>query len=213
MNKELTKKLISTYPVLFGRVNKPLTENLISFGIECNSGWYQILDALCIMIDGGHTSWCNGDKDHCWPVRLWNHIAIKCGKWNWRIQNEILKYHTPRFEFMQIKEKYGALRVYLGCPVYDDDSTEVMKKYPKTMREAVDRWRHNIDGAIILAEDLSSITCEDCGMPGELCQRGLWVATMCPGCMSKEHNKGYVTCREYAEQIIDKSDTEGEDDK
>lgn len=193
MNDELTKKLISKYPVLFSGVDKSPMENLMCFGIECGPGWYQILDALCIMISGGHTGWCNADKDQCWPIRLWNRLVDKLGKWKWRVHRSI-RYHTPKFEFMQIKEKYGTLRVYLGSPVFDDEFTKNMERYPKTMREVMDRWQREVDGAIQLAEDLSSITCEDCGKPGELCQRGIWVSTMCPECRTSKNNEGYEPC-------------------
>lgn len=46
MQEELEHKLIIKYPRLFKGITKPLTQNLMAFGIECGDGWYNILDKL-----------------------------------------------------------------------------------------------------------------------------------------------------------------------
>ena len=46
MDANLEKQLIEKYPVLFKYENKPLTENLMCFGLECDNGWFKILDHL-----------------------------------------------------------------------------------------------------------------------------------------------------------------------
>lgn len=61
------------------------------------------------------------------------------------------------YEFTQIKEKFGSLRVYdLGGDSY-------------------------IDGVISMAESMSLITCEECGEPGLLHNStgGHWLKTLC----------------------------------
>jgi hypothetical protein len=61
-------------------------------------------------------------------------------------------------EVVEIKEKYGGLRVYLSS------STD------------------EIDGLIREYEDRSYITCEVCGKPGSMRDRGGWYKTLCDAC-------------------------------
>jgi len=202
MNAELTDKLITKYPVLFGGVNKSPKESLMCFGIECGSGWFQILNALCIMINNGTDMYFSASQDYPWYIRLWNHASTKLGKYKWAIHYGG-KFCAPKIEFMQIKEKYGTLRVYLGQTIFDKATSEIINKYPKSTQKLLDRWHNEVDGAIQLAEDLSSITCENCGKPGEACQRGIWIATMCQECMTKEDNNGFVTCQYVNENKVE----------
>lgn len=62
------------------------------------------------------------------------------------------------YQFVQIKEKFGGLRVY------DNGSDDV------------------VAGIILLAETLSYTTCEVCGSPGCVCHAGNWFKTLCPAC-------------------------------
>ena len=61
----------------------------------------------------------------------------------------------PDYEFFQIKEKFGTLRVY------DNGHDEY------------------IAGAIRMAENMSAFTCEVTGNPGRLCKNGHWYRTLC----------------------------------
>jgi hypothetical protein len=65
------------------------------------------------------------------------------------------------FKTLQIKEKYGSLRWY----------------YTGRLSEAA---RAPIEEAIELAEARSACTCEVCGEPGRLNDRGGWLATASP---------------------------------
>ena len=75
--------------------------------------------------------------------------------------SETLVWHAeigrrPAPQAQQVKEKYGTLRWYHGFDERDD-------------------------GAISLAEEISSRTCERTGRPGQLGCRGGWWATRAPG--------------------------------
>lgn len=61
----------------------------------------------------------------------------------------------PEYEFVQIKEKFGTLRVY------DDGHDEY------------------IAGVIRMAENMSAVTCEVTGNPGRMCRKGHWYRTLC----------------------------------
>lgn len=65
-----------------------------------------------------------------------------------------------KVKIIQVKSKFGTLRFYI------DGGDEYVR------------------GAIALAEDLTSKTCEDCGMPGKVYTDGWWVV-QCPACREK----------------------------
>jgi hypothetical protein len=65
------------------------------------------------------------------------------------------------FEAQQIKEKYATLRWYHAG------------RLSATAKV-------NVEEAIDLAEARSACTCEVCGAPGRLYDRGRWLATACP---------------------------------
>jgi hypothetical protein len=54
----------------------------------------------------------------------------------------------------QVKEKFGTLRFYYSG---GDDS---------------------IDGMVRMAESMSAVTCEECGIPGRI-RHGGWISTLC----------------------------------
>ena len=80
-------------------------------------------------------------------------------KHNWK--------HEYPYQFTQIKEKFGGLRVY---DTGHDDT---------------------IFGMICMAETMSHQICELCGHPARVCSSGYWLRTLCPACAEK-HN---YTCR------------------
>lgn len=70
--------------------------------------------------------------------------------------------HEQPYRFMQIKEKFGGLRVY----DHGHDDT--------------------IFGMIFLAESMSYSICEVCGHPGQCCSAGVWLRTLCPTCAERD---------------------------
>ena len=84
----------------------------------------------------------------------------ECGAgWNKLISKTVRKLREmdPGVKFMQIKEKFGGLRMYIGS-----GTTE--------MHELCNK-----------AEDESLITCEICGEPGKE-RGGHWIRTLCDAC-------------------------------
>lgn len=74
------------------------------------------------------------------------------------------------YEFFQIKEKYGGLRVYDNG--HDD----------------------YIAGLIHMAEAMSYKICETCGNKGQVCipkNGGIWYSTKCPVCAEKHEYRPY----------------------
>ena len=69
----------------------------------------------------------------------------------------------PELELVQVKEKYGTLRVY-----------------------AVGGGDNEVADAICAAESESARTCEDCGASGKM-QDGAWMRTLCDVCEAKRY--------------------------
>jgi hypothetical protein len=84
MDPNLEKKLTDKYPKIFAGKDKPITESLIPFGLECGDGWYKIIDALCQSIQN------HVDSDY---------------------QGCLV---TGQVEALQVKEKFGGLRFYIS---------------------------------------------------------------------------------------------------
>jgi hypothetical protein len=70
------------------------------------------------------------------------------------LHNKLVK-ENPEYFIAQIKEKFATLRYYTG-PLSDAG------------------W-----GYIREAEDLSAVTCEECGRPGRLRDDSYWIVTLC----------------------------------
>lgn len=90
--------LYDKYPDLFQNRLKSPRESCMSFGVECNLGWYEIISSVCWMI-----------KQH---------------EDNKRYRKEYLEKNDPErlssepeyfpVKFDQVKEKYGGLRLYFS---------------------------------------------------------------------------------------------------
>lgn len=96
--------------------------------------------------------------------------GIECGRgWYHLIDN--LCYHLqqltdndghPQIEFVQVKEKFGSLRIYVN------EASEM---------------QHLL---IEFVENLSCTVCENCGKPGNIIDNGhYWIKTLCDDCMEK----------------------------
>ena len=81
--------------------------------------------------------------------------GMNCNKGWYGIIDDMLATMSNNIKVVQIKEKFGALRVYI---------------------EPYDAYTQ---GIIDMAETLSKHTCERCGKPGELRPDLGWVKTLC----------------------------------
>lgn len=85
----------------------------------------------------------------------------------------------PDYQTGQVKEKFGALRVYLDGWTGEDTPEGA------AIRERLDRMRNVVSGY----EVKSLKICEFCGKPGELRTHRHWLKTLCDGC-SAERDAG-----------------------
>jgi len=102
-----------------------------------------------------------------------------CGNGWFHIMNAAFKVaEHPGAVLLQVKEKFGGLRLYWMGPGPPD--------FPALTDKETDRIRTALD----TAEDRSYQVCEMCGDPGKV-RRGGWVYTMCDRCHS--FNSGSAT--------------------
>jgi hypothetical protein len=128
MKKDLTEQLVEKYPKIFSRMK----------WFEHGDGWYNIIDSLCACI-----------QNEC------NHEIKTLKRENPQATEEEIDDLQTRA--VQVKEKFGGLRFYIGF-----GSPEIY-------------------GMIRMAEEISLRTCEDCGRPGKK-RGGGWIRTLCDPC-------------------------------
>lgn len=122
-------------------------------------------------MDNGQVDKPKDDLRSGWHDKYpWLQCEISCGTgWDVMLNRLFKLMHSSRgkmtepederFSAMQVKEKFGTLRVYLAgkCP-------------------------QEVDGMISMAEAMSGAICEQCGEPGSMTKHGLWLMTRCTSC-------------------------------
>lgn len=181
MKNEIEEMLIKKYPRLFAETNLPASQSCMAFGIGCSDGWFPIINSMCSLIQNHITQ----TRKNIASIRGYNralkqaingndinlryHFKKRLG-WNDEQVEAFVKrdvdgktfreeYCDPptQLVFTQIKEKFGTLRVYSS---------------------GGDEF---CSGVIAMAEVMSSLTCEECGMPGKTRGEG-WIVTLCDDC-------------------------------
>lgn len=158
MREDLDKELCRKYPRLYADRNASPRDTALCWGFQCDSGWYQILDDLSAELEAEITR-----------------IALEHGE-----------EASSQVRATTVKEKFGALRVYLT------------------------RTSDEMDMLISEAELRSSRTCEVTGKPGRIRSVNGWLS-----CLSNEeyykalasaHLRGaYVAGKENSEDSYKKA--------
>jgi hypothetical protein len=174
MTMKSLEDLLTKYPELFPKEEGEPQEPFSLFGFECDVGWYDILDNAFAVI-------CSRYRQAKRDVLFWQKNAANMEEtvarrlsWDKNVTEEWVKNDTittlyncikkeeeeegklPRF--VQIKEKFGGLRMYFDGGVYE-----------------------KILAITDFAERMSEVTCEVCGNVGKT-YRTRWHKTLC-----KEH--------------------------
>ena len=180
MNPKLQKYLFEKYPKIFKLHNDKTS--CISRGIEHGDGWFAILDSLCsniqCYIDNPNYIEKKGIGESL--KQLWNkigynkiiyHLLKKLDEPERRRLTPHFRFFspkwyppvtpTPQVEFMQVKEKFGTLRIYAT-------NTDTY-----------------ISGLISMAESMSGNTCEICGTTKKVGTTKGWTRHLCENCSDK----------------------------
>jgi hypothetical protein len=139
MTETLQSQLCAKYSSLFV-LKDNITEPIGAYGIECGDGWYDIISSVCFSI-----------TQHEFSIQDRNKYLEQ--------QNKTTIDYEP-VRFTQIKEKFGALRIYY----YGGDDY--------------------IRGLIRMAECWSLTSCEKCGEKGKP-DKSSWIMTLCNNCKRK----------------------------
>ena len=179
MKKELQDKLFDKYSSMFGDRTKPMSETCMCWGISCGDGWYALLDHMCMNLK--------------------------------RIQEE----YDITVVFDQVKEKFGTLRAYhhieLGPRWTTLNNVSLLDDKPDTEYVSMG-WRgsnkpvpvyecvsRQVDECVHVAEQMSEIICEDCGMSGAIQNERGWISTQCVGCRDKQSKEREEYLKKLAE--------------
>ncbi len=143
MNKVLDNYLCEAYPRIFIERSKTPFESAMGRGFECGNGYFPIINSLCNKIQH-YIDWHNR-----WAEQ-------------WKVER------IPQFVALQVKEKFGALRVYYS---------------------GGDKY---CEGMVDMAASWSWSTCEICGDGGKRLvghTNGGWIASLCQRCAKRLKRK------------------------
>jgi len=154
--------LVENFPELFADYHKSAAVSCMGRGFEVNDGWFLLIKTLSELI-----KW---QVDHNNKTReesiAWNAMVDRSEKPGWWGARTDLptKRRLPKklkVKAAQVKEKFGTLQF----SVYGANET--------------------IEGYISMAEAMSAIICEDCGLPGTIGGHS-WIRVQCPACRDKQ---------------------------
>lgn len=137
MNTKLEYSLVQDFPEIFRDWHGDPTQTCMAWGIECPAAWEPAIRAACQEITA--------------QVRRVNSQHPTLGL---------------RVTADQIKEKFGTLRFYWHseCALWKDVDWRFDHPLPEH-EAAVKQAHHCIDGAVAVAERITSLVCGDCGTP------------------------------------------------
>ena len=97
MNEKLQNDLVKTYPKIFKNVGGDPMATCMADGIQCNDGWYDLLDTLCYTMQ----RWCDDENTR---------YITETDKYEFVVEGD------PEYVQVvaaQVKEKMGTLRFYV----------------------------------------------------------------------------------------------------
>ena len=158
MNKTLDNYLCEKYPRIFVERDKSPRESCMGRGFECGNGWMSLIDSLCHQIQE-HIDWNN-------KIVLADDTE-KLGLPGKKRKVKTDRKLIPQFIALQVKEKFGALRIY---------------------HRGGDEY---CQGLVDMAVSWSWSTCELCGKGGKrhVGHTTGWIGSICDECSPKIKRK------------------------
>lgn len=160
----MTEDLQKTYPELFKKSE-------LNFGFECGKGWFALIEAVCAVA-------YERLRDIEWRLEVYKQGSAAEYE---RLQKEREEAIKDLPSFLQIKEKFGTLRIYVGGATAE------------------------VHGAISAAEFLSASTCEHCGCKGMRWNIG-WIHALCRPCAIENYTEEAVV--KYEQELHSESSAE-----
>lgn len=183
MREELDKQLCEAFPKLFRDRYAPMTTTCMCWGFSHGDGWFNIIHALCANIQH-HIDWKR-------QQRMYDLLRLRAAR---RGRESLLKFickdREPReWDFKradEIIESVAEGRFKVTDKVHQVVVEQVKEKFG-TLRFYYQGGDDQIHGMVRMAEAMSAVTCEQCGVPAKTGGRG-WISTLCDSCR-EELNK------------------------
>lgn len=185
MSPDLQNKLYAKYPFIFKEKDLPHTKSCMAFGLGIGDGWYEIMDALCATVNCLYSTSAfiddEGAKKFSIPLQSLEFPPNKpriatIGELN----KPIVRVEPPQVVFVQVKEKFGSLRIYYRLE-FDKivEDLWAFRQYP-SLETVMHDYSSVVDGSIRFAEVLSLRTCELTGTPGSMhVSKNGWFKVLC----------------------------------
>jgi hypothetical protein len=197
MKQELQEKLYKKYPKIFQDKDKSMEETCMCWGIDCNDGWYWLIDKLCSNLqfntDHNNKEWVVINKK---TEKFFNILSNLTGilrpeydgffnkdiktSWNTKFHAKLNRI-IGKLKTKHVKKEY----INTGKRYPQIIATQVKEKYGR-LRFYVQRATDAQYAIIIWAESLSYDICEKCGSTKEVGQTKGWVTTLCKECAIKK---------------------------
>lgn len=182
MREELDKLLCEKYPKIFRDRNAPMSETCMCWGFECGDGWFNIIDALCEMM-----------QEHVDRRILHNERAAEYEKMREAAKNGDWTLFDKEYSDWYQEEKYADFLIEKKHKLINEEIPDYMKAKPEipqviavqvkekfgTLRFYFDGGDHICHAYVAMAEAMSARTCEMCGKSGVLRQDRGWIQTLC----------------------------------
>ena len=196
MKKELEQKLFDKYPMFRDRT-KSIQESCMPWGIETGPGWYHILDYLCetlARIEERHGVEVIFDqvKEKYGTLRVYYHITYGP---RWTPTRQLFPWQLEkRFGWPQRYKWWKPLHLAKRYPKWKLDGklmTEVFNNgwvsHGGEKMLATERVEREVGLAVQIADAMSEMTCESCGMTGATQNQGGWVSPLCDACRKRRN--------------------------
>jgi hypothetical protein len=175
MTPELDEKLCTKYPLIFAQRNGDMQETCMCWGLCVGDGWYNIIDQLCSATQF-HINSISERRDR---ALKYNHMRQQAGIGNCKPFGEYYDFVNTEEQLVYYKE---SLEKSEGWPVPElvpqVVAVQVKEKFG-TLRFYYNGGDDYISGLMHMAESMSSVTCDECGAPGNTGNSGGWIAVRC----------------------------------
>ena len=105
MKQELQEQLFNKYPHLFSEKGLPMQQTCMCWGIECDDGWYDLIDELCSkIVKLGKSLTASQVKEK------WGGLRFYTSSGSEEVWNLIHEYEEKSYTICEICGKKGKLR-------------------------------------------------------------------------------------------------------
>jgi hypothetical protein len=209
MSPKKQKQLFDKYPEIFLSKDKPIKETSMRWGIECDDGWYSIIESLCFNIQNYCDSYEYVPKRNSsvnftyrlWNNTIWSYLLRPLSSW-WFLKRKGIRvpdmYHITHPDAKKYNaqwEKYYAFEKKWRFVIHT-----ARKKFTRTI--TFDQIKRNlgglriyarscdsyVQGLIDMAEEMSYHICETCGTSKGVFQSNTkgWIRITCKECNKKK---------------------------